>query len=178
MPELRSLAEDMRETVQLAVLQGHELITLAKIPSANSMAANIKSYDGSNAAHATAAGKAILAWLPETEIARVIAGQGIARFTDRTIMKLAELLEEFRLVRRNGFAVDEEEFQPGVASVAAAVRNQKGAVIGSISCSMPKAHAIGEDFESACGAVRQSASSLSKMLGNPTSISVQLTAAA
>ena len=178
MPEMRSLSTATGETVQLSVMQSHELTTLAKISSKKSLAAGAMNYSGKNAAHATAAGKAILAWLPETEIARVIAGQGIARFTDRTILKLADLLEELRLVRRNGFAVDIEEFQPGVASVAAAIRNQKGAVIGSISCAMPKIRASGEDFEAACGAVRQTASILSRLLGNHEEHALQMSDAA
>ncbi|MDE0531828.1 MAG: IclR family transcriptional regulator [Albidovulum sp.] len=178
MPELRSLSDSTGETVQLSVMQSHELTTLAKVSSKKSLATNAQSYNGKNAAHATAAGKAILAWLPETEIARVIAGQGIARFTDRTILKLADLLEELRLVRRNGFAVDNEEFQAGIASIAAAIRNQKGAVIGSISCSMPESRANGEEFEAACNAVRQTASILSRMLGNHDENAVKMSDAA
>ncbi|MCY4459395.1 MAG: IclR family transcriptional regulator [Albidovulum sp.] len=165
MPELRRLHKATGETVRLYVMHGCKLTSLAEIPSGNSLT-EMKANDG-RAAHATAAGKAILAWLPETEIAKVIAEQGLARFTDRTILKLADLLEELRLVRRNGFAVEVGEFQPGVSNVAAAIRNQYGAVIGSVSCSTPEALERSEAFRSACDSVRETASTLSKLLESP-----------
>jgi IclR family acetate operon transcriptional repressor len=47
------------------------------------------------------------------------------------------LIEELRLVRRNGHAVDREEYQPGVTCVGAAIRDHLGAVVGAISASAP-----------------------------------------
>ena len=73
MPELRRLNDTTLESVHLAVLQGASLVTFAKLDS--KLPIRVGSDDGmkADAAHATATGKAILAWLPEPEIARVIA---------------------------------------------------------------------------------------------------------
>lgn len=141
MPELKRLNEATRETVLLSALQGHTLVTLAKLYSQLPVGVGSEEYGRSGVAHTTGTGKAILAWLPDAEIARTIAQTGLPRFTDSTIGTLAELIEEFRHVRQNGYAIDNEEFQPGVVGIGAAIRNMTGAVIGAVGCLIPKMRA-------------------------------------
>jgi len=178
MPELRKLNQATGESVHLAVMQGYDLTTLAKLDSTQPVRVGTDGVGKSNAAHATATGKAILAWLPETEIARVIAEKGLSRFTDKTITGIADLMEELRHVRRNGFAVDLEEFQPGVTCIGSAIRDHTGAVIGSISCSMPNTRAEGKHFDVVKKAVRQATTALSELLGSPPEQAAQKTDAA
>ena len=54
------------------------------------------------------------------------------------------MLESLRIVRRNGYAIDREEYLPGVICVGAAIRDQAGAVIGAISASTPTMRATDE----------------------------------
>ena len=165
MPALRQLNETTREAVHLAVLQGHALVTLAKLDSRLPVGVGSDETGKANAAHATATGKAILAWLPEAEIARVIASNGLPRFTKATIDTIAGLMEDLRLTRRHGFAVDSEEFQLGVVCFGAAIRDHSGAVIGSVSCSMPLMRAKGKERENAKVAVKLCAATISERLG-------------
>ena len=165
MPELRQLNESTRESVHLAVMQGHALVTLAKLESRLPVGVGSDEAGKTNAAHATATGKAILAWLPEAEIARVIASHGMPRFTDKTIGSIAGLMEDLRLTRRNGYAIDSEEFQPGVVCFGAAIRDHAGAVIGSVSCSMPLMRAKGKERDKVKAAVKLCAAAISERLG-------------
>ena len=165
MAELRRLNQSTGESVHLAAMQGYDLTILAKLDSTRPIRVGTDMTGKADAAHATATGKAILAWLPETEIARVIAEKGLTRFTGKTITGMADLLEDLRLVRRNGFASDKEEFQPDVTCIGAAIRDHSGAVIGSISCSMPTIRAEGEHLASVIDAVRRSTTAASKLLG-------------
>ena len=167
MPELRRLNRETRETVHLAVMRGHELTTLAILESPHPIRVATDAAGKANAAHATATGKAILAWLPEMEIARVIAEKGLTAFTDETITNIADLMEDLRLVRRNGFSMDREEFQPGVICVGSAIRDHLGAVIGSIGCSMPQMRAGDDILDKTKQAVRECARVLSELLGSP-----------
>lgn len=141
MPELRRLNEASWETVHLAVMQGIELVTLTKIDSLHAVRVGTDNVGKASAMHATATGKAVLAWLPEHEMERVVATSGLTRFTPRTCTSFDDLKEELRHVRRRGFASDDEEFQPGVFCIGCAVRDGVGGVIASISCSMPKTRA-------------------------------------
>ncbi|WP_170937270.1 MULTISPECIES: IclR family transcriptional regulator [Rhodomicrobium] len=167
MPELRQLNHTTGESVHLAVMQGYALVTLAKLDARLPVRVGSDAIGKSNAAHATATGKAILAWLPEPEIARVIANHGLPRFTEKTIGTIAGLMEDLRLTRRNGFSIDNEEFQPGVVCIGAAVRDHAGAVIAAVSCSMPQMRAKGKLREKVKLAVKLCAATISERLGSP-----------
>jgi IclR family transcriptional regulator, acetate operon repressor len=166
-PYLRKLNEETGETVHLATLQGEDLVTLIKLEARHAVRVDAGTVGKSNAAHATATGKAILAWLPEREMLRVLAGKGMTRFTDNTITDITGLIEELRHVRRNGFAVDREEFQPGVICVGAAVRDHAGGVIGSISISTPTLRAEQTYLDTITGLLTQATRALSEEFGSP-----------
>lgn len=165
MPELKRLNETTRETVLLSALQGHTLVTLAKLNSQMPVGVSSEEYGQSGSAHATGTGKAILAWLPDAEMARMIAQAGLPLFTGRTIGTLAELIEEFRHVRQNGYAIDDEEFQQGVVGIGAAIRNMTGAVIGAVSCLIPKMRAEKGYASCVINNVKNSAAAISERLG-------------
>jgi IclR family acetate operon transcriptional repressor len=167
MPELRRLNDLTLESVHLAVMQGVSLITLAKLESKLPIRVGTDDALKTDAAHATATGKAILAWLPEAEIARVIAHRNLKRFTEKTISTISELIEDLRLVRRNGYALDNEELQPGVVCVGSAIRDHSGAVIGSISCSMPRMRADGDHMDVVRRSVIECTSLISTRFGSP-----------
>ena len=81
--------------------------------------------------HATAIGKAILAWLPDQEVIRLLEKRGQTKFTENTITERQGLIEALRHVRRYGFALDHQEFLPGVMSIGTALRDYSGTVLGS-----------------------------------------------
>ncbi len=165
MPEVRRLNDATRESVHLSVMQGVTLVTLAQLDSKLPVRVGFDGAMEADAAHATAAGKAILAWLPEAEIARVIAHGGLKQFTDKTIPTIAELMEHLRLVRRNGYSLDDEEYQSGVVCVGAAIRESSGAVVGAISVSMPQMRADGERLSAVRRQVMETASVISARFG-------------
>jgi IclR family acetate operon transcriptional repressor len=160
-PSLQDLNADLREAVQMAVLRGSALVT--QIRFASQMPAQVLSRDKPelHAAHAVASGKAILAWLPETELARVVADNGLSAFTSKTITSLSALVEELRLVRRAGFSMDDGEFHPDLVGYGAAIRDSSGAVIGSISASIPRRRATDSYRSYIARAVVQCAKDLS-----------------
>ncbi|MFC6487869.1 IclR family transcriptional regulator [Nitratireductor sp. GCM10026969] len=139
--DLEKLNANLRESVQMAVLRGSALVTQVRYGSMMPTHVEPDEIKKMRAAHATATGKAILAWLPEAEMARVVSDNGLTAFTPNTITTLSGLIEELRLVRRSGFAIDEEELEENVICYGAALRDGAGAVIGSISCSIPKSRA-------------------------------------
>ncbi len=164
-PVLDRLSAATGEAVHLAVLQGDQVVTLAKIEGRHAVRVETGVIGIAEAPHATATGKAMLAWLPEDQARRILEANGMQRFTPHTVTNTAVLMEEMRHVRRNGFALDKEEFQPGVVCVGAAVRNQTGAVIGSISASAPAFRADEVHLDRMRSAVTAAARELSAELG-------------
>ncbi len=135
-PFIEQINERTGETVHLAVLQGDAMMKIAKRESRHPVRVDTGALGKSDAPHATATGKAMLAWLPEDDMRRVLSN-GLPRFTAKTITEWPALIEALRHVRRNGYAMDDEEYQPGVICVGAPIRDHNGAVVGAISASTP-----------------------------------------
>jgi IclR family acetate operon transcriptional repressor len=135
-PYLEDINLKTGETVHLAALQGEVISVLSVREARHAVRVETGKLGKIAAPHAQSMGKAILAWLPEDEIRRIV-GKEMTRYTDNTITDFPEYLEELRLVRRTGHAFDDEEYLPGVTCIGAAIRDQAGGVIGGISASMP-----------------------------------------
>jgi len=156
------------ETVHLAALQGDAVVTLAVREARHAVRVDTGRVGKLEAPHATSIGKAILAWLPEDEMRRILA-HGMKRFTENTITEFPALVESLRIVRRNGYAIDHEEFLPGVICVGAAIRDQAGTVIGAISASTPTMRASEEHVASMRDEIIAATRALSAEFGDPAS---------
>src|SRR5712691_6541964 len=167
-PYLENVNRATGETVHLAALQGDAVITLAVREARHAVRVDTGKIGKLEAPHATSIGKAILAWLPEDEMRRILA-HGMKRFTDNTITEFPALIESLRIVRRNGYAIDHEEFLPGVICVGAAIRDQAGTVIGAISASTPTMRASEEHVASMRDEISAATRALSAEFGEPNS---------
>lgn len=131
--DLKALGNHLGHGVQLAVLSDTSLMTKLSFASPVNQVQEPDEIEKMTALHATATGKAILAWIPDTELVRVISANGLNTYTPRTITSLSGLVEELRLVRRQKYAIDDEEFREGIVCIGSAIRKQGGEVVASIS---------------------------------------------
>jgi IclR family acetate operon transcriptional repressor len=155
------------ETVHLAVLQGDAVVTLAVREARHAVRVDTGRTGKIEGTHATSIGKAILAWLPEDEMRRILA-HGMKRYTENTITEFPAFLESMRHVRRNGYAIDREEHLPGVICVGAAIRDQAGTVIGAISASTPMMRATEDHIAMMRDEITAATRALSAEFGAPT----------
>lgn len=165
-PYLEAINRATGETVHLGGLQGDAVITLALREAIHAVRVDTGKVGRLAAPHATSVGKAMLAWLPEHEIRRILS-RGMKRFTDNTITDLPAFLETLRVIRHDGYALDREEYLPGVVCIGAAIRDQAGTVIGAISASTPSMRANDEHLalmrDEICAATR----AISSEFGGP-----------
>ncbi|MDW3646757.1 MAG: IclR family transcriptional regulator [Bacteroidia bacterium] len=139
-PELIKVAGSITETVHIAVLKNHQVFYVDKVESPQGL--KISSHIGSyNPAYATSLGKMLLAFqeedLQKQSIKAIMNGKGPIAFTQNTITRQDLLLKELKQIRRNGFAIDREEFEIGLICVAVPIFNQKNEVVASLSASGP-----------------------------------------
>ncbi|WP_459807797.1 IclR family transcriptional regulator [Halopiger thermotolerans] len=87
--------------------------------------------------HASAAGKAILAHLPEERVREIVDKHGLPRTGRNTITTEAALFEELQAIRDRGYALNEQETTEGVHAVGAVVTDDDGTVVGALSVSGP-----------------------------------------
>ncbi|MBN2148746.1 MAG: IclR family transcriptional regulator [Anaerolineales bacterium] len=129
-PYLRQLMEVTGECAHLAVPAQDKVLYIDQVESPATLRVNA-AVGTMNPLHCTALGKALLAFggldLPDR----------LESFTPRTITDPEALHRHLDEVRRQGYAVDDEEFDPGVRCVAVAVFDYRGKVVGSIGISGP-----------------------------------------
>ena len=88
-------------------------------------------------AHCCAVGKVLLAALAEEKITDLAKIKGLTPRTENTITDPVVLMDHLKRVRKNGYALDNEENEIGIRCVAAPIYNQVGKVIAAISLSVP-----------------------------------------
>jgi len=82
--------------------------------------------------HCTAIGKAQIAYVSEQELEKLGVLDSMDTFTENTIVDRAEFIRHLKEVAKRGYAIDNEEYNPGVRCVAVPVRDYTGRVVGSI----------------------------------------------
>lgn len=131
-PELMRLAEETRETVHLAKFNGNAAVYIDKCDGARSI--RMGSMIGRNAPlHCTGIGKAMLAALPERELAARLQELSFERFTANTVCDADRFAAELARTRERGYAVDDCEHEEGVFCIAAAVIGRRGKVEAGLS---------------------------------------------
>ncbi|MFF8381300.1 IclR family transcriptional regulator [Streptomyces sp. NPDC015661] len=133
----RAVAETCGETVHVAILEGTDVIYIAKVDSTH--AVRMVSAAGRRLpAHCTSVGKMLLASLPEEELAaRVPDDAELVAMTPNSITDPPALRAALAEVRRRGIALESRESNPDVSCVAAPVRDRSGRVVAALSISVP-----------------------------------------
>ncbi|WP_405652543.1 IclR family transcriptional regulator [Streptomyces sp. NBC_01386] len=133
----REVAETCDETVHVAILEGTDVIYIAKVDSTH--AVRMVSAAGRRLpAHCTSVGKMLLASLPGPELAARVPGSAdLVAMTPNSITEPAALREALAGIRERGVAVESRESNPDVSCVAAPVRDRSGRVVAALSVSVP-----------------------------------------
>lgn len=124
---LEALRDRCGETVHLAVLDKLEVIYLDKLSGLHPIGLMSSRVGDRSPAHCTGLGKALLAQLSESELRERYANTPLRRYTPNTITHLGALLKNLAEIRAQGYAVDDEEHEPGVACIAAPIFDSAGA---------------------------------------------------
>ncbi len=134
-PYLEILRESANETVYLAVLNQADVVYLYNMESAQAIRA--RSYIGERKpAFCTSEGRAILAFSGEPLVGGLLKAGLVAR-TSKTDTNPESFLQTLQAVRRNGYAVDNEESEEGMCGLAAPIRAANGSVVAAVGLGVP-----------------------------------------
>ncbi len=135
LPLMKDLRDHVKESVYISILHKENVVYMSVVET--DLPVRVLPRMGNvGPAYATATGKVQLAALEDREIEAYYPGEFV-KYTPRTISSMNRLLEEMNKVRRDGYAVDDEEYEQGVRCVAAPVKNFMGNVIAGITISAP-----------------------------------------
>ncbi|MGM0983097.1 MAG: HTH-type transcriptional regulator BhcR [Pseudomonadota bacterium] len=163
-PFLRRLTTQTGETANLGVRDNGTAVFLAQSESPQMM--RMITRLGSRAPlHASGVGKALMAWLPDNEVERILDERGLARVTENTLHTPEALREGLAEIRHQGFACDREEHAIGLHCVAACLHDEHGIPLAAISVSGPKARIPEERLAELGARVRDTAAEITAQLG-------------
>ena len=137
-PYLRELRDRFDETTYLAVPQGDRCV-FADVQETHRDLRLIGPLGAEVHCHATAAGKAMAAFLPPAARAGLLEDLPLVRLTKKTLTRRAQVEHEWAQVRRRGFALNDEETIVGAVFLAAPIFDANRSVSGSITVGIPKA---------------------------------------
>jgi DNA-binding IclR family transcriptional regulator len=159
-PHVDRLAAAVGETVHLAQLDHAQVLYVDKRDPARPV--QMFSQAGKvGPAYCTGVGKAMIAWLDDETLDRVIPQQSFHRFTPGTLTTEAELRAELAEIRKRGFAYDREEHEPGIICVAVPILSRTGRVLGGLSVTTSTARQSLADLERHVPRIRQAAQAIS-----------------
>ena len=137
-PFLDRLSEDVNQSASASVLDGTEIVYIARASQRRVMSINLT--PGSRLpAYCASMGRVLLATLPEDEARALLGRTPLKSFTPRTKTDPDMLLEELARVRTQGFAVIDQELELGLCSIAVPLENDRGKVIAALNIGAPAA---------------------------------------
>ena len=163
-PVCDALAEELGETVNVAVLRGGAAVNVHQSQGHRTVA--LHNWVGDRTVlHATSSGKMLMAHLPEATLEALLE-EPRERFTAATVTSVEQLQEEFAEARERGWAVAVEEFEEGLNAAAAPIRGPEGEVAAAISVAGPAYRLPPEELPRAAEALVRAAQEISRRLGH------------
>lgn len=164
LPFLRRLRDLTHETANLGIVEEGEVVVLTQVESREIMRA-ITRVGGRAPMVTSGIGKAILATYPDQDVVAIIQRHGMRRLTPKSMVRAGELRDALDIVRRDGYAVDDQEFLTGLRCVAAVVYNDQAEALAAISVSGLASRVAPERVPELGRLVRETARDLSLALG-------------
>jgi DNA-binding IclR family transcriptional regulator len=165
---LKTLAAETGDTSYLIILSGTSAIVVDRYSGDNML--QLAAPIGSRLPlHTGAAPKVLLAFMPEEQREHVIDEMKLPAFTPNTINNKIILRKTLAAIRKQGFAVDEQDFEIGAYAFGAPVFDHEGSIIAGISITTPTARCLPERREHLIGLVVSAAKQLSEKLGYQSS---------
>jgi IclR family transcriptional regulator, KDG regulon repressor len=164
-PHIKQLCGETGETVNLVIPDDTHVIYIEKWESAHSV--RISTSIGKRLPmYCTGAGKAILAFLPDSESSSILDKSMLVQHTKNTLVSKEALVRQLEEVREKGFAVDMEELEDGLICVAVPIMNPQHRPVAALSCAGPKQRMSAENIDTISVELLKHAREIAQLLIN------------
>lgn len=164
-PHLRALVGRVDESCSVSVLDGTDIVYVAREPTRRIMTVAI-SIGTRFPAYATSMGRVLLAGLPEAQLAARLLACDLRPLTGETLTDVAALTEAIGRVRAQGWALVDQELEHGLRSIAAPVRDAAGRVLAAVNVSTHASRTtLATLHETLLPALRETAAAIERDLG-------------
>lgn len=165
LPIIETVRDRLQETVHIAKLHNDnmDVIYVNKKESKQSMRI-FTSIGATNPSYCTGVGKVLLAYLDENALERLLQ-RDFECYTPKTITDKEEFVRNLAACRRDGYAVDDEEYSIGLRCVAAPIFDHAGRAVYGISISGPTVRMTEEKMQSCITTICEAADNISRKIG-------------
>lgn len=163
-PYMEQLAEQFRYTVHLAILSNDKATYIEKVNGPSFVQFNT-SVGQSMPIHCSAVGKALAAYLPESALDDLLARQPLIRQTENTIVNAEEFKAYLATVRKEGYAVEDEEGEIGIRCIGAPIFNFQQEVVAALSVTAVRADLPAVRFQEVGTALKEVCAKISIEMG-------------
>jgi IclR family pca regulon transcriptional regulator len=133
-PILERMSATLRESFSVATLDGEDIVYIARTQVNRVMAVDL--HIGSRLpAYCTSMGRILLAYLPAEQLEQYLTKVNLVPHTTRTITSVEKLRLALRNIRRNGYAICDQEYEVGLRSLAVPVYSSSGRVVATLNLS-------------------------------------------
>ncbi len=133
-PVMEELVAQVHESSSAAVLDRTEIVYVVRVPTHKIMAVNL-SIGSRLPAYCTSMGRVLLSGLEEAQLEAALAESDLHAYTPRTLTDPADLRQAIATVRKQGWAVVDQELEAGLISLSAPIKNRQGKIIAAINIS-------------------------------------------
>lgn len=161
LPAMQALHKLTGQTINLSVQQGDEIVYIDRAWSERSGMQVVRAIGGRAPLHLTSTGKLFLSMSDNRQVRAYALRTGLAGHTRNSLTELERLERELALVRRHGYARDNEELELGVRCIAAGIFDDTGKLVAGLSISAPAERLQDEWIQ----ALMESARTISEALG-------------
>ncbi|MER8403049.1 IclR family transcriptional regulator [Mesorhizobium sp. M1348] len=162
-PVLEELAAESAELVRMAVVQGETLTWIAQVQGAR----NGLKYQPEMVARVrldtTANGRAYLSRLSQTDAIRIAINDSAYSGGERSIASVEEFMKGLELTQKRGWAISDEEAEPGVVAIAAPITLGGGQTVGTVSVAGPRSRLTPDRHEKVASSVLSTAAKLGEL---------------
>lgn len=141
LPHLEQLVAEVQESSSMSVLDGADVVYIARVPTRERIMAVSISVGTRFPAHATSMGRVLLASLDETAREDYLARTKLERYTAKSVQDIPRLREILDATREQGYAIVDQELEDGLRSIAAPVHSANGSVVAAVNVSVHESRA-------------------------------------
>ena len=145
-PHLEVLASRVHESASASVLDGTDIVYIARVPIRRIMSVKIN-IGTRMPAHATSMGRVLLSGLPTSDLKTLVANFKMLKYTSNTITSKSVLLQEINKVKNQGWSISDQELEFGLRSIAVPILNKSQEIIASINVSTTVQNSTLESME-------------------------------
>jgi len=165
LPFMKKLRQETDETINLSILHDTEIVFIERLEARHII--NTRLRIGSRLpAYCTCMGKAILAYLPQYKLNRILEEFQFERKTENTIVSAEALKRELEDVRVHERALNNEELEKGLCAIASPILNYTGEAVAALNVSFPLVrHSMGEAIRDFAPLVKEACREISSHFG-------------